>query len=239
MDSSVDELNMKDYNEKKRVLSAKDSSHMPSEQEESESPAVRDLLVYYARHSTMHGIPSIVGSRLYKGRRIFWCVVVCVMAILLVTVIYWQMSDFYRYPTVTSVNVNYVNEDDFPSVTICDLNMFNKMFIDELDVRTQMQMTYLTEITGIFHLVGRRVLDKLLKNVTVQSYTANKTDSEIVQGLLDVSTVGTPLLRPLNLRPLPFHDLSKLLKNVTVQGYKGNKTDSEIVQGLLDVSIHL
>ena len=51
---------------------------------------------------------------------------VCVMAILLVTVIYWQMSDFYRYPTVTSVNVNYVTEGDFPAVTICDLNMFNK-----------------------------------------------------------------------------------------------------------------
>ena len=30
---------------------------------------VKNLLVYYARHSTMHGIPSIVGSKLYRGRR--------------------------------------------------------------------------------------------------------------------------------------------------------------------------
>ncbi|XP_076437335.1 bile acid-sensitive ion channel-like [Babylonia areolata] len=177
------EMNLAEYNEKKRVLKQQDSSH----EEDGEKPAVRDLLVYYARHSTMHGIPSIVGSRLYRGRRIFWCCVVCVMAILLVTVIYWQMSDFYRYPTVTSVNVNYVKDTDFPSVTICDLNMFNKLFIDELDVRTQMQMTYLTEITGIFHLVGRRILDKLLKDQSLNATASNKTDTEIIKGLLDAT----------------------------------------------------
>lgn len=54
------------------------------------------------------------------------------MAILLVTVIYWQMSDFYRFPTVTSVNVRYVTENDFPAVTICDLNVFNKQFIEQV-----------------------------------------------------------------------------------------------------------
>ncbi|KAL8579750.1 hypothetical protein ACOMHN_066563 [Nucella lapillus] len=187
-------MHMADYNEKRRVLKTQDSGV----EEDGEKPEVRDLLVYYARHSTMHGIPSIVGSKLYRGRRIFWCCVVCVMAILLVTVIYWQMSDFYRYPTVTSVNVNYVTDSDFPSVTICDLNMFNKLFIDELDVRTQMQMTYLTEITGIFHMVGRRVLDKLLKNMALNSSSSsssssfssstNKTDTEVIKGLLDLST---------------------------------------------------
>lgn len=38
-------------------------------EEDAGEAAVKDLLVYYARHSTMHGIPSIVGSRLYRGRR--------------------------------------------------------------------------------------------------------------------------------------------------------------------------
>ncbi|XP_012940280.1 uncharacterized protein LOC101849139, partial [Aplysia californica] len=57
----------------------------------------QDLLVYYARNSTMHGIPSIVGSKLYRGRHIFWIIIVCMMALFLGTVIYWQMSDYYNY----------------------------------------------------------------------------------------------------------------------------------------------
>ena len=50
-----------------------------------------------------------------------------------------------------------------------------------------MQMTYLTEITGIFHLVGRRILDKLLHNITVDpNTTTSKTDQQIVEELLNV-----------------------------------------------------
>ncbi|PVD35949.1 hypothetical protein C0Q70_02918 [Pomacea canaliculata] len=155
-------------------------------EEDAGEAAVKDLLVYYARHSTMHGIPSIVGSRLYRGRRVFWIGVVCVMAILLVTVIYWQMSDFYRFPTVTSVNVRYVTENDFPAVTICDLNVFNKQFIEQLDIATQMRMTYLTEIPGIFHLVGKVVLDTLRQrhNVTESSH---QKDEETVASLLKMT----------------------------------------------------
>ena len=69
MDHTGDELHMTDYNEKRRVLTSQNSGPILSPTEEGEKPAVRDLLVYYARHSTMHGIPSIVGSRLYRGRR--------------------------------------------------------------------------------------------------------------------------------------------------------------------------
>ncbi|XP_076455797.1 bile acid-sensitive ion channel-like [Babylonia areolata] len=185
--NSRDMLHMTDYTGKRRVLRSQSSGPASPTNQDGEKPAVRDLLVYYARHSTMHGIPSIVGSRLYRGRRIFWCCVVCVMAMLLVTVIYWQMSDFYRYPTVTSVNVQYVDEDDFPAVTICDLNMFNKLFIEQLDEATQQHMTYLTEISGIFHTVGQRLLDKLLLNDSLPHSSDPDADRIIVQSLFNAT----------------------------------------------------
>ena len=72
MDHTSDELHMRDYNEKRRVLTSQSSGPVSSANGDGEKPAVRDLLVYYARHSTMHGIPSIVGSRLYRGRRSVW-----------------------------------------------------------------------------------------------------------------------------------------------------------------------
>ncbi|KAK6182491.1 hypothetical protein SNE40_010170 [Patella caerulea] len=144
---------------------------------------VRDLLVHYAKHSTMHGVPSIVGSKLYRGRNIFWVIVVLVMGALLVTTIYVQLSDYYRYPTVTSVNVNYLEEDDFPAITVCDLNIFNKAFVSKMDDRTQKYMTFLTEISGIYHLVGKRFLRALVKGD--KSPPTNKTADDIVQTLFE------------------------------------------------------
>ncbi|XP_071104046.1 acid-sensing ion channel 5-like [Haliotis cracherodii] len=180
---------MSQNDEMKRLqcLQMEDKAHVLQEDDpldagEPDKKGVKNLLIYYARHSTMHGIPSIVGSRLYRGRSIFWCIVVMVMAILLVTVIYCQMSDFYRYPTVTSVNVRYVDEEDFPAVTICDLNVFNKEFMDKMDKHTQMAMPYLTEISGIFHLVGKILLDKILQNEGMPP--SNKTADDIVDALL-------------------------------------------------------
>ncbi|RUS79052.1 hypothetical protein EGW08_013178, partial [Elysia chlorotica] len=62
---------------------------LDSEPEVEDDSNIQDLLVYYAKNSTMHGIPSIVGSELYRGRHFFWITVVGVMAIFLGTVIYW------------------------------------------------------------------------------------------------------------------------------------------------------
>ncbi|GFN75923.1 degenerin unc-8, partial [Plakobranchus ocellatus] len=91
MDSSVTSLNPAVARRKSKF----------STEDDDDDDNVKDLLVYYAKNSTMHGIPTIVGSELYRGRHIFWIIVVCVMAIFLGTVIYWQMSDYYDYPTVT------------------------------------------------------------------------------------------------------------------------------------------
>ncbi|GFS10528.1 hypothetical protein ElyMa_001325400 [Elysia marginata] len=39
------------------------------EEDSGDDSNVQDLLVYYAKNSTMHGIPTIVGSELYRGRQ--------------------------------------------------------------------------------------------------------------------------------------------------------------------------
>ncbi|KAL8592556.1 hypothetical protein ACOMHN_030241 [Nucella lapillus] len=167
--NSREMMHMSEY-KRKQVLSTESSWLSSSTNQDDDKPAVRDLLVYYARHSTMHGVPSIVGSRLYRGRRLFWCFVVCVMALLLVTVIFWQMSDFYRYPTVTRVNVHYVTEQDFPAVTICDLNIFSKMFVSERDHHTQHQLAQLTEVPGLSKVSSiLKIMEKLTPNDTRQN----------------------------------------------------------------------
>nr|KAG5695042.1 hypothetical protein BaRGS_032535 [Batillaria attramentaria] len=89
------------------------------------------------------------------------------------------MSDFYKYPTVTSVNVNYVTEEDFPAVTICDLNIFNELLLNGSEESVKMQMTYLTEINSIFHIAGRGVLDAILKNDTATHKNTNDSRMDI------------------------------------------------------------
>ncbi|CAG5136033.1 unnamed protein product [Candidula unifasciata] len=118
----------------------------------------------------MHGIPTIVGSELYRGRHIFWSCVVCVMAFLLGTVIYFQMRNYYDYPTVTSVDVRYVGENDFPAVTFCDLNYFDGKFVRKyLDNYTTFHLTRLTEITGFYHRFFEELFDKVEQPVKNQS----------------------------------------------------------------------
>ena len=56
---------------------------------------------------------------------------------------------------------------------------------------TQMRMTYLTEITGIFHMVGKDILDQLLKDHEANVTRANNlTDTEIIHNLLEVRWGG-------------------------------------------------
>ncbi|ESO92005.1 hypothetical protein LOTGIDRAFT_163011 [Lottia gigantea] len=171
----------------------KEKSEVTVKDADREDTNVKGLLKHYARNSSMHGVPSIVDTQLYRGRHIFWVIVVLVMAALLVTTIYVQLSDYYRYPTVTSVNIRYVDEDDFPAVTICDLNIFNKEFIQDMSNRTQMAMPHLTEITGIYHLVGKRLLTGLYKNAPP---IGNKSAEEIVDTIftqVDSMIKGTGL----------------------------------------------
>lgn len=150
------------------------------EDDDDDDSNIHDLLVYYAKNSTMHGIPTIVGSELYRGRHIFWIVVVGVMAIFLGTVIYWQMSDYYNYPTVTSVDIHYVTEDDFPAITVCDPNYINVHLLKLVkDNFTLFQLTKLTEIPGFYH---RFMGD--LKHKVDEPPEDNNTDTAVLMGKL-------------------------------------------------------
>ncbi|KAH9519250.1 hypothetical protein Btru_075052 [Bulinus truncatus] len=130
--------------------------------EDDEEEPVKDLLVYYAQNSTMHGVPSIVGSELYRGRHVFWMFVVCIMALFLGTVIYWQMSDYYKYPTVTSVDIRYVGPKDFPAVSFCDPNILNAFEVKSLnDNFTSYYLAKLTEVTGFYHRFAKDLMNKV------------------------------------------------------------------------------
>ncbi|XP_059145396.1 acid-sensing ion channel 5-like [Physella acuta] len=177
--ASVVVANNSPAHEKKKIYEA------DNDDEEPVKLTNRDLLVYYAQNSTMHGVPSIVGSELYRGRHIFWMFVVCVMALFLGTVIYWQMSDYYNYPTVTSVDISYVTENDFPSVTFCDQNIMNRNEVKGLkDDLTAFYLAELTEITGIYMNQVRPIKKKMQKPAAT-----NRSSSELVGNYLRDSLI--------------------------------------------------
>ncbi|GFS18510.1 hypothetical protein ElyMa_006850000 [Elysia marginata] len=73
------------------------------------------------------------------------------------------MSDYYNYPTVTSVDIHYVTEDDFPAITVCDPNYINAKLLTKVvkDNFTLFQLTKLTEIPGFYHRFLHKLKDKL------------------------------------------------------------------------------
>ncbi|KAK6970755.1 acid-sensing ion channel 5-like isoform X1 [Biomphalaria glabrata] len=161
------------------------------DEDEDEEPVKltnRDLLVYYAQNSTMHGVPSIVGSELYRGRHVFWMFVVCVMALFLGTVIYWQMSDYYNYPTVTSVDIRYVGAEDFPVITFCDQNILDHTVISKFlnDSNTAYYLAKLNEITGFYHRFARNVMSKVKIPPKNDSINTSETIPEAIQKFLEI-----------------------------------------------------
>ncbi|BFZ22505.1 hypothetical protein BsWGS_25544 [Bradybaena similaris] len=173
-DSPSTALTQGNHNKHKKKIYDDDDDDQP----------VKDLLMYYAKNSTMHGIPTIVGSELYRGRHIFWSCVVCVMALLLGTVVYFQMRNYYDYPTVTSVDIRYVGENDFPAVTFCNLNYLDGRLVKKhMDSYSAYHLTKLIEISGLYHTLFKRMLDK-----EVPPSPGNQSTASQIQAVIDETT---------------------------------------------------
>lgn len=58
--------------------------------------------------------------------RLIWVFLTIIMAMVLTVMLYVQFSRYFSFPTFTKINAVLNNKLDFPAVTICNLNMFNK-----------------------------------------------------------------------------------------------------------------
>lgn len=62
--------------------------------------------------------------------RIIWTILTLTMASALIAMMYMQFSKYAQNPILTKINALFNKELDFPAVTICNLNMFNRNIVN-------------------------------------------------------------------------------------------------------------
>ncbi|KAF7477271.1 acid-sensing ion channel 5 isoform X5 [Marmota monax] len=77
----------------------------------------------FAISTSFHGVHNIVRNR-SRIRKVIWLVVVLGSVSLVVWQIYSRLINYFTWPTTTSIEVQYVEKIEFPSVTFCNLNRF-------------------------------------------------------------------------------------------------------------------
>ncbi|XP_012582275.1 PREDICTED: acid-sensing ion channel 5 [Condylura cristata] len=77
----------------------------------------------FAISTSFHGVHNIVGNR-SQIRKVIWLAVVLGSVSLVVWQIYCRFVNYFTWPTTTSVEVQYVENVEFPAVTFCNLNRF-------------------------------------------------------------------------------------------------------------------
>nr|XP_039255277.1 acid-sensing ion channel 5-like [Styela clava] len=77
-------------------------------------------------------------------RRLIWLCLLLAGSAYCVYVTISNVNNFYDYPTITTTTTHYVTQLDFPAVTICDYNIFQRSRItqEEYDMLLDMYMPY-------------------------------------------------------------------------------------------------
>ncbi|XP_010812142.2 acid-sensing ion channel 5 [Bos taurus] len=77
----------------------------------------------FAISTSFHGVHNIVRNP-SRIRKVIWLLVVLGSISLLVWQVYSRLVNYFRWPTTTSMEVQYVEKIEFPAVTFCNLNRF-------------------------------------------------------------------------------------------------------------------
>lgn len=97
-------------------------------QQPSKTEAIKTKWNSFVENSTLHGMHYVFSSPT-TFRRILWAF------FLLSGMVYFSfqssklLKKYFSYPVATKVTLVYEKEPEFPSVTICNFNMFRKSFI--------------------------------------------------------------------------------------------------------------
>ncbi|PIK59260.1 putative acid-sensing ion channel 1-like [Apostichopus japonicus] len=80
----------------------------------------------FAEETTLHGVRYVANGRIHHARRICWLILLVCLAVWLAYGIVNGLTKYFSYPISTAVMFNYVNNLEFPAVTICNYNQFRK-----------------------------------------------------------------------------------------------------------------
>lgn len=75
----------------------------------------------FAISTSFHGVHNIVRNP-SRIRKVIWLLVVLGSISLLIWQVYSRLVNYFRWPTTTSMEVQYVEKIEFPAVTFCNLN---------------------------------------------------------------------------------------------------------------------
>ncbi|XP_064611817.1 degenerin-like protein unc-105 [Liolophura sinensis] len=88
----------------------------------------RELFGQFTSNTSLHGVKYV--SQSSRGaRRYFWVVALVCMSVLLVNVVVNQVEKFTSYPFYTVNTLRQTHSLPFPSVTICNSNLFRKSVV--------------------------------------------------------------------------------------------------------------
>ncbi|CAM2113105.1 unnamed protein product [Caretta caretta] len=87
----------------------------------------------FATSTSFHGLHHIVQTR-SRIRKVLWMLVVLGS----ITIVAWQIwnrfTNYFSWPTTTSIVVQYVENIEFPAVTFCNLNRFQAHAVANLSI---------------------------------------------------------------------------------------------------------
>ncbi|XP_067408091.1 acid-sensing ion channel 5 [Emydura macquarii macquarii] len=83
--------------------------------------------------TSFHGVHNIVQTQ-SQIRKVLWLLVVIGSIIMVAWQIWNRFTNYFSWPTTTSVVVQYVENIDFPAVTFCNLNRFQTHAVANLSI---------------------------------------------------------------------------------------------------------
>ncbi|OCT96981.1 hypothetical protein XELAEV_18009201mg [Xenopus laevis] len=105
------------------------------------APSLQERRKYnhgFATSTSFHGVHNLVenggSGDNSKFRMAIWTSVVSVFIIMAVWQVCTRVVNYFSWPTTTSVNVQYVENIDFPAITFCNLNRFQTKAVNNLSI---------------------------------------------------------------------------------------------------------
>ena len=80
----------------------------------------------FVDHATAHGLPRVLNVQLSVFTRVFWCVVTLFLFVIMLFQGTKLVISYVRHPTSTKISIVTKSSLDFPSVTLCNLNMLRR-----------------------------------------------------------------------------------------------------------------
>lgn len=102
------------------------SEYVENSKQNSDGNTIRDSINHFSDDTTLHGFRNALHSKYRIIRRIFWTMVLLTMVTAYVYVLANSTRNYLKYETSTKITKKHVSTLRFPSVSICDQNIFPK-----------------------------------------------------------------------------------------------------------------